>query len=332
MSVNRRISLALTPGDPAGIGTDLAVELAKKEHNCKVVAICDRNLLDNRARQLNMDVQFEDYTTLDRNDAQFQVLHVDCAVNPVAGQPDTHNADYVLKTLDRAIDGCMNHEFDAMVTGPVSKEVISKHGFPFSGHTEYIAAKTETPLPVMLLATDQLRVALATTHIPLSEVPSAISCSQLTSVIQILHRDLVQKFGISSPRISVCGLNPHAGEGGTMGMEELETIIPAIQSCQQEGLNIEGPIPADTAFTQQNLSGCDAVLAMYHDQGLPVIKHNAFGNVVNITLGLPIIRTSVDHGTAFDLAGTGKANPGSLLAAVQAAVHLVAQSHVATHG
>lgn len=330
--MNRRISLVLTPGDPAGIGPDLAIELAKMEHKCKIVAICDRNLLEDRAKQLNMDVLFDDYTTLDHNDTCFQVLHVDCAAKPVAGQPDTQNAGYVLKTLDRAIEGCMNREFDAMVTGPVSKEIISRYGIPFSGHTEYIAAKTETPRPVMLLATDQLRVALATTHIPLSEVPSAISCSQLTSVIQILHRDLTQKFGISSPRISVCGLNPHAGEGGTIGREELETIIPAIQSCQREGLNVEGPIPADTAFTQQNLSGCDAVLAMYHDQGLPVIKHNAFGSVVNITLGLPIIRTSVDHGTAFDLAGTGKADPGSLLAAVQIAEHLVAQSNVATHG
>jgi 4-hydroxythreonine-4-phosphate dehydrogenase len=250
------------------------------------------------------------------------VLHIPAATAPVAGKLDTANARYVLNILDRAIDGCSSGEFSAMVTAPVQKSVIADSGVPFSGHTEYLAERTGAPLPVMLLTADTLRVALATTHLPLSEVGRTISPTLLTDVIRILHRDLQQRFRIATPRILVCGLNPHAGESGHLGREEIETIAPTLARLRTEGLQLIGPAPADTAFTPRMLAQADAVLAMYHDQGLPVLKYAGFGHAVNVTLGLPIVRTSVDHGTALELAGTGKADAGSLIAAVELALEL----------
>jgi 4-hydroxythreonine-4-phosphate dehydrogenase len=240
----------------------------------------------------------------------------------VAGRLDTSNASYVLSTLDLAIDGCMDGTFAAMVTAPVQKSVIADSGVAFSGHTEYLAERTGAPLPVMLLAAGSLRVALATTHLPLSAVSAAITPPLLENVLRILDRDLRTRFRLESPRILVCGLNPHAGESGHLGREEIDTIIPTLAKLRASGLNLIGPAPADTAFTPRMLAGADAVLAMFHDQGLPVLKYAGFGNAVNVTLGLPIIRTSVDHGTALDLAGSGRADAGSLIAAVELALTL----------
>jgi 4-hydroxythreonine-4-phosphate dehydrogenase len=228
----------------------------------------------------------------------------------------------VLATLRRAVEGCLSGEFASMVTAPLHKGVINDAGIPFTGHTEFLAELTRAPLPVMMLASHNLRVALATTHVPLAQVSSQITRESLTQVLTILHHDLQHKFAIAHPRILVCGLNPHAGEGGHLGTEELDTIIPVVQALQQQGMDLRGPLPADTLFTQRHLQGADAVLAMYHDQGLPVLKHASFGRGINITLGLPIIRTSVDHGTALDLAGTGQVETGSLYEAIALAVQL----------
>jgi 4-hydroxythreonine-4-phosphate dehydrogenase len=242
----------------------------------------------------------------------------------VAGHLDPANARYVLALLDAALEGCINGRFDAMVTAPVHKGVINDAGVPFSGHTEYLAEHTGTTLPVMLLVGGGLRVALATTHLPLAAVSAAVTAERLSAVLEVLDADLRTKFGIASPRILVCGLNPHAGEGGHLGREEIEVIAPTLQRLQRAGLQLTGPVPADTAFLPERLAGHDAVLAMYHDQGLPVLKRAAFGEGVNVTLGLPIVRTSVDHGTALDLAGTGRADAGSLHAAVRLAFELCA--------
>jgi len=250
------------------------------------------------------------------------VLPVPLKTPVVCGRLEPANARYVLDTLDLAISGCLDGTFAAMVTGPVNKAVINEAGIPFSGHTEYLAAATRTRDVVMLLATPGLRVALATTHVPLSEVSALITPQRLTVVLRILHAGLRKNFGIERPVISVCGLNPHAGEGGHLGREEIDNIIPAMQALRTEGMQLIGPLPADTAFTAERLRKTDAVLAMYHDQGLPVLKHLGFGRAVNITLGLPIVRTSVDHGTALELAGTGKADSGSLQAALQSAIDI----------
>ncbi len=318
----KKITLAVTPGDPAGIGPDLTVALANQQQDCRIVAICDRRVLEERAEKLGVNAKFPDFNHESSLDSSLEVLNIQYQVSPTPGQPDVANSSYILKTLDAAVEGCMNKEFHAMVTGPVNKEVITRSGVLFTGHTEYIATKTGIDCPVMLLVFEQFRVALATTHIPLSEVPAAISRNRLKRVIEVLNQDLKEKFAIQSPRIAVCGVNPHAGEGGTLGQEETTVIEPLISELQKEGLNARGPYPADTVFVPQQLEKFDAVLAMYHDQGLPAIKHSAFGNVVNVTLGLPIIRTSVDHGTAYNLAATGLADSGSLLAAVKLAKSL----------
>jgi 4-hydroxythreonine-4-phosphate dehydrogenase len=319
--------IALTPGEPAGIGPDLAVTLAQDAQQHEIVAIADPGMLQARAKTLNLPLKIRVVGTTEKprpsTAGELAVLpialnqHVDLGVLNVA------NAPYILKTLDAAIEGCTNNFFSALVTGPVHKSVINDAGITFSGHTEYLADKTNTEKVVMMLATKGLRVALATTHLPLKDVAAAINEKELIQVIEILHRDLQIQFGISRPEIYVCGLNPHAGEGGHLGREEIEVIEPVLKKLRARGINLIGPLPADTLFTPKYLDHADAVLAMYHDQGLPVLKYKGFGQAVNVTLGLPIIRTSVDHGTALDLAGTGKADMGSLRTALHYAIEMV---------
>jgi 4-hydroxythreonine-4-phosphate dehydrogenase len=316
--------IAVTPGEPAGIGPDLLVTLAQTAQTHELVAIADPQLLVARAQALGLSLILREITLAElprpSSAGELAVMPVKLNAPVQAGQLTIANAAYVLKTLDVAIEGCVNHQFTALVTGPVQKSIINDAGIPFSGHTEYLAEKTMTEKVVMMLATSGLRVALATTHLPLKDVAAAINKKELTQVIRILHRDLQLQFGISAPRILVCGLNPHAGEGGHLGHEEIDIIEPVLESLREEGMSLEGPLPADTLFTPKYLDRADAVLAMYHDQGLPVLKFKGFGQAVNITLGLPIIRTSVDHGTALDLAGTGKADLGSLETAIHYAV------------
>ncbi|WP_036243427.1 4-hydroxythreonine-4-phosphate dehydrogenase PdxA [Methylobacter luteus] len=315
--------LALTPGEPAGIGPDLCVQLAQQDLPCEIVAIASPDLLEQRARQLGLTVRIKTFdSTLPPNPQQagsLTVLPVELAEPAQCGRLNPANSRYVLKTITKATKGCMEGMFDALVTGPVHKGIINDAGFPFSGHTEYIADITGGH-PVMMLATPGLRVALVTTHLPLSEVSQAITHSRLRAVLLILDQDLRSRFKLDNPRILVCGLNPHAGENGHLGREEIDIIEPVLDSLRKQGMNLQGPLPADTLFTPKYLAAADAVLAMYHDQGLPVLKHMGFGQAVNITLGLPIIRTSVDHGTALDLAGTGKAEIGSLHSAIQTAL------------
>ncbi|AXK38650.1 4-hydroxythreonine-4-phosphate dehydrogenase PdxA [Crenobacter cavernae] len=317
--------IAITAGEPAGIGPDLVLRLAELAGARRRVIVADRGLLEARARQLGLDVTLADY----RRDAAplkgaLEVLHVPLAAPAVAGKLDAANGRYVLDTLDVAIAGCVSGEFAAIVTAPVHKGVINEAGVPFTGHTEYLAERTQTHKVVMLLAGGGLRVALATTHLPLKDVSAAITREGLAEVIRILHADLVARFGIAVPRILVAGLNPHAGESGHMGREEIDVIAPVLEALRAEGMHLTGPLPADTLFQPRYLDHADAVLAMYHDQGLPVLKYASFGAGVNITLGLPIVRTSVDHGTALDLAGTGRAEPGSLFEAVALAEQLAA--------
>ncbi|MFA6121242.1 MAG: 4-hydroxythreonine-4-phosphate dehydrogenase PdxA [Sideroxydans sp.] len=316
-----RTPLAITAGEPAGIGPDLCLQLAGLDH--PLVVIADKSMLQQRAAQLGVDISFHDYSpTTPHVEGQLSVLHVPTAQPVIAGKLDLQNASYVLKTLDRAIRGCVSGEFAGMVTAPVHKGVINDAGIPFTGHTEYLAEQTHTPLVVMMLAGGGMRVALATTHLPLREVADAITQPLLEDILRILNRDLQRRFGIAHPRILVAGLNPHAGEGGHLGREEIEVMIPVLNRLHAKGMHVSEPLPADTLFAAHRLRECDAVLAMYHDQGLPVLKHASFGEGVNITLGLPIIRTSVDHGTALELAGTGKANVGSLLEAINVAIKM----------
>jgi 4-hydroxythreonine-4-phosphate dehydrogenase len=310
------LRLAVTPGEPAGIGPDILIGLVQQGYPCELVAIASPDLLLARARQLNLPLTLRPWDP-DLPPAALRpgelVIYPVALRGPVtAGQLNAANARYVLDTLDSAIQGCRNGDFAALITGPVHKGIINEAGIPFSGHTEYLADHTGTPRVVMMLATEGLRVALVTTHLPLVQVPAAITPALLTQIIRILDGDLRQHFGIRAPRILVCGLNPHAGEGGHMGREEIEVIEPTLAQLRAEGINLIGPLPADTLFTPHHLDSADAVLAMYHDQGLPVLKYKGFGQAVNITLGLPLIRTSVDHGTALDLAATGKADRGSL--------------------
>ncbi|QEL57533.1 4-hydroxythreonine-4-phosphate dehydrogenase PdxA [Chromobacterium paludis] len=319
--------LAVTAGEPAGIGPDLALRLPALLPDSRCVVIADRGLLAERAARLGLKVDLADYRPGQPAPAgALEVLHVPLAAPAEAGRLDPANGRYVLATLDAAIDGCVSGEFAAMVTAPVHKGVINEAGVPFSGHTEYLAERTGTKKVVMMLAGGGMRVALATTHLPLRAVADAITAPLLHEVIRILHADLTRKFGIAAPRILVAGLNPHAGEGGHMGREEIDVIEPALATLRAEGMNLIGPLPADTLFNLDKLAQADAVLAMYHDQGLPVLKHASFGAGVNITLGLPIIRTSVDHGTALDLAGSGRADSGSLVEAVQLAEQLALRS------
>jgi 4-hydroxythreonine-4-phosphate dehydrogenase len=323
-------TLAITPGEPAGIGPDLVVRLAQAgpAPDTAWIVIADPQLLAERARQLDLPLRLREYTPGAPPTAvgELCVLPVEPSAEVVPGHLDPRNARYVLRTLERATDGCLAGEFDALVTGPVNKSVINDAGTPFSGHTEFLAARCNGAHPVMLLAADELRVALATTHLPLSEVSRAITRERLQRVLRILNRDLRTRFGLSEPRILVCGLNPHAGESGHLGREEIDIIGPALEELRSEGLKLFGPLPADTLFTPRHLQHADAVLAMYHDQGLPVLKYAGFGHAVNITLGLPIVRTSVDHGTALELAATGRAETGSLLAALEAAADIVRRS------
>ena len=309
--------IAYTLGEPAGIGTDIVLQLAANADLSDIEIIGDQALIHQRAEQLGLI-----------NAVQSLRIHNIPLANPtVCGTPDTNNVPAVLQTLDTAIEGCLKGHYQAMVTGPLHKGIINEAGIAFSGHTEYLAEKTGSPRSVMLLASPQLRVALQTTHLPLRAVSDAITYEALIETIDILQQGLQQQFGLSNPRIVVCGLNPHAGEGGHLGKEEINTIQPAIEHFIEQGLNLIGPVPADTAFTREALKGVDAVLAMYHDQGLPVLKSQGFGEAANVTLGLPIIRTSVDHGTALSLAGKGTARTGGLTQAIRVARQLCASAH-----
>lgn len=325
MSRAGQAPLALTAGEPAGIGPDLCIQLAQQSHPA-VVVFADPDLLHQRAAQLGLPLRLR----MHEDDDAVAIAAGELSVRPVTlqhtvtpGHLDPVNAHYVLDTLRLAVDGCMREKFSALITGPVHKGVINDAGIPFTGHTEFLAERTGTPRVVMMLATPGLRVALATTHLPLAEVSRAITPTLLREVITILHRDLREKSAIPMPKILVCGLNPHAGEGGHLGREEIDVIEPVLEELRSQGMQLFGPLPADTLFTPRYLREADAVLAMYHDQGLPVLKHMGFGKAVNITLGLPIIRTSVDHGTALDLAGTGNADIGSLRYAIEVAEQMV---------
>ncbi len=318
--------ILLTPGEPAGVGPDLAVQLAQRERTQAIVAVADPALLDNRAKMLGLPLHL--HVLVDAADppvceaGSLSVLPVQSGRPTRAGQLDAANAQYVVATLRRAAALCMNGEFQALVTGPVHKGHLVRSGIPFHGHTEFLAALSDTPQPVMMLCTDSLRVALATTHLPLKEVPGRIERQSLERTIRVLESALREQFGLPHPRILVCGLNPHAGDDGALGDEEQTVIAPCLESLRAEGLQLEGPLAADTLFTAQHLETADAVLAMYHDQGLPVLKHLGFGQAVNITLGLPFVRTSVDHGTALEIAGSGNARGDSLEQALRCATEL----------
>lgn len=316
--------LAVTSGEPAGIGPDICLDLASARLPCPVVVLGDINLLQQRAAELGKSVVLRHYDpATPPENGVLDMVHIPLKTPCETGKLNAANSPYVLDLLDYAYDGIQSGHYAAMVTAPLHKGIINDAGGPFfSGHTEYLADKSGTEKVVMMLAGGGLRVALATTHLPLKDVAAAMSVPLIQSIARILHHDLQQKFGITAPRILVAGLNPHAGEGGHLGYEEIDIIIPALQMLQKEGIDVRGPYPADTLFQPFMLENADAVLAMYHDQGLPVLKYAGFGNSVNITLGLPFIRTSVDHGTALELAGTGKARSGSLLAAVQTAYEM----------
>ncbi|MDA8094848.1 MAG: 4-hydroxythreonine-4-phosphate dehydrogenase PdxA [Betaproteobacteria bacterium] len=321
--------IALTAGEPAGIGPDLLVLAAQKAWPAPLVAIADRDLLAERARRLGVPLAlrpFDPRRPTPPTPGVLDLLPEPLAVPATPGRLDARNSRYVLKTLERAAQTCLTGACAAMVTAPVHKGVINDAGIPFTGHTEFLAEHTGTSHVVMMLVGGGLRVALATTHLAMKEIASAITEDGLVRTATILHEALVSRFGIPRPRILVAGLNPHAGESGHLGREEIEVIAPALARLQRQGLDFRGPLPADTLFTQKNLAGCDAVLAMYHDQGLPVLKYAAFGHGVNVTLGLPIIRTSVDHGTALELAGTGHIDSGSLAAAIELATELAGQA------
>jgi 4-hydroxythreonine-4-phosphate dehydrogenase len=326
--------IAVTSGEPAGIGPELCLRLAgySPQLPATIVVLADKELLAARARLLDARVELYDWPATARPAAEspgapraLNVLHVPATAISVPGRRDPANSPYVLRLLDRALEGCLSGEFAAMATAPVHKGVINDAGIPFTGHTEYLAEKTQTGRVVMMLAGGDLKVALATTHLPLKDVPAAITRASLERTVRILHADLRRKYGIEEPRILVAGLNPHAGEGGYLGDEEITTITPVLEKLSAEGMRLLGPLPADTLFTPPILSQGDCVLAMYHDQGLTALKYATFGKGINVTLGLPVIRTSVDHGTALEIAGTGRADPGSLLAAVDQAARMAVQ-------
>ncbi|ADU67959.1 4-hydroxythreonine-4-phosphate dehydrogenase PdxA [Pantoea sp. At-9b] len=323
--------VVITPGEPAGIGPDLTVQLAQRDWPVELVVCADGELLRHRAAQLGLPLTLRDYqpgvAAQPQQAGSLTLLQVDTAQAVTPGELAVANSHYVLATLARACDGCLNGEFAALITGPVHKGVINDAGIPFTGHTEFFADRAGGDRVVMMLATEELRVALATTHLPLKDVSAAITRDSLHEVITILHRDMQQKFGLPNPHIFVCGLNPHAGESGHMGREEIDTIIPALDELRQQGIQLTGPLPADTLFQPKYLQHADAVLAMYHDQGLPVLKFQGFGRAVNITLGLPFIRTSVDHGTALELAGLGQAEPGSFITALNLAITMIKSSN-----
>ncbi len=324
--------LAITSGEPAGIGPDLCLQLAQQHGLIKLVVLADKTLLQERAAQLGLDVELHGYNAQQTSPlpaGHLSVLHTPLAQPVQAGKLNPANSRYVLVLLNRALQGCRSGEFAGMVTAPIHKGAINDAGISFTGHTEFLAEQTHAKQVVMMLAGGGMRVALATTHLPLRAVPDAITSPLLENVLRIIQHDLVRRFGIPHPRILVAGLNPHAGEGGYLGREEIDVIIPVLNKLRAEGINVSVPLPADTLFTPQRLAQCDCVLAMYHDQGLPVLKHASFGRGVNVTLGLPIIRTSVDHGTALELAGTGRADVGSLLEAIQMAAGMASYEQAA---
>lgn len=318
--------LALTPGEPAGVGPELVARLAAMPLAADLVAVTDRDLIERAAARCGITLQLEDDDGTPRHlraAGSLRIRHVPLRAPEVPGTLNARNAFHVLQTLSIAIDGCLDGSFDAMVTAPVQKSIINDAGEPFTGHTELLANRAGCDV-VMMLASDTLRVALATTHLPLAQVPAAITPQRLRRVLGIVHADLMHHFGIATPRIAVLGLNPHAGEGGHLGHEELDIIIPTLDELRAQGMQLIGPLPADTAFVPAQRARYDAVLSMYHDQALPVLKAEAFDRTVNITLGLPFIRTSVDHGTALDIAGSGRADPASLVAATRLAMQLAA--------
>lgn len=318
--------IAITSGEPAGIGPDICALLSQQNIAADITVIGDIDMLKNRAQQLNIEMKIEPYAPMQsarlNTQKSLKILHIPTAQPVKAGELNPRNSHYVLDTLTCALDGTLSGAFDAIVTAPVHKGVINDAGIAFTGHTEFLADYTNTRQVVMMLVGSGLRVALATIHLALKDVPAAITQSGLETTIRILHHDLTTKFGLKNPRILVAGLNPHAGEDGYLGREEIEIINPVLNRLRDEGMQLIGALPADTLFAKHHLSHADAVLAMYHDQGLPVLKHASFGEGVNVTLGLPIIRTSVDHGTALDLAGTGNIDIGSMLSAIQLAVEL----------
>ncbi|TFB22600.1 4-hydroxythreonine-4-phosphate dehydrogenase PdxA [Lelliottia nimipressuralis] len=319
--------VVITPGEPAGIGPDLVVQLAQRSWPVELVVCADATLLQNRATLLGLPLTLIPYVEGQQPAPQqagtLTLLSVPLRTPVIPGQLSTENGHYVVDTLARACDGCLNGEFAALITGPVHKGVINEAGIPFTGHTEFFEERSRSPKVVMMLATEEMRVALVTTHLPIKAIPDAITPELLREIIGILHHDLQTKFGIKQPHVLVCGLNPHAGEGGHMGTEEIDTIIPVLEEMRAKGMHLSGPLPADTLFQPKYLDNADAVLAMYHDQGLPVLKYQGFGRGVNITLGLPFIRTSVDHGTALDLAGQGKADVGSFITALNLAIKMI---------
>jgi 4-hydroxythreonine-4-phosphate dehydrogenase len=322
----------VTSGEPAGIGPDACVTLARKDWPADLIVAGDAKLLDQTAATLGVAAAISRYDAARAPAASragtLRILDVPAAQPVVAGRLDARNAPSVIAMLDRACDGCLSGEFAAMVTAPVQKSTLMEAGFEFTGHTEYLAARAGAALPVMMLQNASLRVALVTTHLALADVPRAITPERLRATLEIVHGDLRRRFAVPSPRIAVLGLNPHAGESGHLGREEIEVIEPVLAQLRAHGLDVRGPVPADTAFTPQFLEGgIDVVVAMYHDQGLPVIKHEGFGHTVNVTLGLPIVRTSVDHGTALSLARSGRADSGSLEAAVELAIELAGAGH-----
>lgn len=319
--------ILLTTGEPAGIGPDLCVQIAQRELACDLTVIGDPRLLAERAQRLGLNLEIRTPGTDDiqpHRAGSLKVWPTANAVDPACGRLNAANAPYVLETISSGVTACLERRFDALVTAPVHKGIINEAGVTFTGHTEFIA-NISGGHPVMMLAAPGLRVALATTHLPLAEVSRSITRERLSAVLTTLDRDLIARFGVAAPRILVCGLNPHAGESGHLGREEIEIIEPVLESLRQRGMNVVGPLPADTLFLPKYLERADAVLAMYHDQGLPVLKYAGFGRAVNITLGLPVIRTSVDHGTALDLAGTGKADAGSLAAAIDEAIGMASR-------
>lgn len=323
--------VVITPGEPAGVGPDLVIALAQQAWPAELVVCADPALLLERAALLQLPLTLREYqpdvSAQPQAEKTLTILPIKLHSKALPGQLDVNNGAYVVETLARACEGCLSGEFAALITGPVHKGIINDAGVPFTGHTEFFAERSHRDRVVMMLATEELRVALATTHLPLLDVPAAITPQTLTEVITILDHDLRTKFGIDEPQIYVCGLNPHAGEGGHMGREEIDVIIPTLESLGQQGIHLIGPLPADTLFQPKYLEHADAVLAMYHDQGLPVLKYQGFGRAVNITLGLPFIRTSVDHGTALDLAATGIADVGSFRTALNLAIKMINNSN-----
>ncbi len=325
-------ALALTAGEPAGIGPDLCVQLAQQPLSCKLVVIADGDVLLERAKQLKLPLNLVEVSAtspIQHTAGSLQILHIPVAEPVIPGKLNPANAQYVLTTLDQAVEACKSGQFNGMVTAPVHKGVINDAGFTFTGHTEYLSELMHSPV-VMMLVGGNMRVTLATTHLPLRDVAKAITADGIESKLRIIRHDLISRFILEKPRIAVAGLNPHAGESGYLGREEIDVIIPVLNKLRAEGMQLAGPVPADTLFSPAQLKQYDCVFTMYHDQGLPVLKHASFGGGVNITLGLPIIRTSVDHGTALELAATGQANAGSLLAAIDMAAQL-ANNQISSH-